>query len=334
MKSGVFPFPMSLLKKLFGQSAESPEEREAKTVEKQFRLLTENGIRALQMNAIQTAIPYFEQALELRPNDLNTTGLLAEARLKAQDYEDALPLLARLVESGEADVEVKLLRADALGQTKRYSEMSAETKAIMAEYPEEARAACLSGIASRGLHNDIMAIADLTTALRLRPDYDRARLLRAEILGDMGQWSETLTDTEELIAHGNTEEETLLLHSRALASLERHDEALHTLQQIIETNPFCRAAYLQKGAIYEQTSQPGKAIETYDEALEQMKDFAEIYLRRGAVKRQLHNDEGAAEDLKRFLELRPEAVENVDGDFSNIENKMNEMYRYLNPYKF
>ena len=52
------------------------------------------------------------------------------------------------------------------------------------------------------------------------------------------------------------------------------------------------------------------------------------------MKHRLHDDAGAAEDLKRSLELNPESATSLDGEFTNVENRMSQYYRNLNPYGF
>ena len=72
----------------------------------------------------------------------------------------------------------------------------------------------------------------------------------------------------------------------------------------------------------------------YDEAIELQPDFAEAYKQRGGVRLALHDKEGAADDLRRALELKPEVVSEVEGEFTNVENQMSERYRNMNPYGF
>ena len=38
--------------------------------------------------------------------------------------------------------------------------------------------------------------------------------------------------------------------------------------------------------------------------------------------------------MKAYLRLCPQAAKALEGDFTNIENLMNDRYRRLNPYQF
>ena len=48
----------------------------------------------------------------------------------------------------------------------------------------------------------------------------------------------------------------------------------------------------------------------------------------------LNDKAGAADDLKKALENSPEAAKALEGQFSNIEQEMNEQYKNRNPYGF
>lgn len=63
---------------------------------------------------------------------------------------------------------------------------------------------------------------------------------------------------------------------------------------------------MRAGKAYVSTHQLDKALQLYDEAIDLQPDFAEAYKERGNVRMQLHDKEGAMDDLKKSLELAPE----------------------------
>ena len=77
-----------------------------------------------------------------------------------------------------------------------------------------------------------------------------------------------------------------------------------------------------------------KALALYDEAIDLDPTFAEAWRCRGGVRHHLHDEAGAADDLKHALELAPANEVVPDGEYSNVENAMNDRYRSLNPYGF
>ena len=48
----------------------------------------------------------------------------------------------------------------------------------------------------------------------------------------------------------------------------------------------------------------------------------------------MKDEAGAAEDLRKSLELQPEKSTSAEGEFTSVENKMAERYRDMNPYGF
>lgn len=93
------------------------------------------------------------------------------------------------------------------------------------------------------------------------------------------------------------------------------------LKAVQALNPFSREAVLKLGSLYEQTAQWDKALAVYDEAINMQPKFAAAYKARGGVKNHLKDVAGAAEDLKRSLELEPELAKAVDGEYANVEMK-------------
>jgi len=324
---------MGFLKKLLGGTEASPEEQKQRTAERNFQTLRDDGVRARNMGELPYAIRCFTEALAIK-DDLETRSYLAEAYLRTQDFEKALPLLRQLADAEPDNVEVALLKAQAEGRTGNHEAMKAICETLLAAHPEEPRALYLHGEASHGLHDDFEAIAMLTRALQVQPAYTVARLLRARVLAAMGQYAEVLEDARFLVEAEAGNEEYHLLLAEALAATGNSAEAEEAYGKVLQLNPFNREAVLLLGALYEQTSRRDKALALYDEAIELQPDFAEAYKQRGGVRLALNDKEGATDDLKRALELRPEAAATLDGEFSNVENRMAERYRSMNPYGF
>lgn len=298
-----------------------------------FDILRDDGVRAMQMGELPYAEKCLKAALGIQ-RDLKTTGFLAEVYLRMRNHAEALPLLEELASSEARTIEISLLLAQTQGDLKLYADEQTTCKAILSEQPEESRALYLAAEACHGLNEDLPAIVHLTQCLAIRPDFERAQLLRARILASMGQWNEVLADAEALVGTDHENEEYLSLRAGSYAALGRMDEAIADLESVRSLNPFNQEAILQLGAIYEATKQWDKALSLYDEAIDLQPEFALAYKARGGVKHHLKDEAGAADDLKRMLELAPEKNAELDGQYSNVENKMNAQYRSMNPYGF
>lgn len=326
---------MGFLNSLFKSKSSSPEEEQQRTEQRQFETLRDSGVRAMQAGQLQLALPYFEKALELRPDDRPTMAYMAEAQLRGQNHAAALPLLRQLV-PGETDgIELHLLLAQSEGRTGDFASMQQTMQPLLEAHADDPRVPFLAAVAAHGLGDDLTAIALVTQALTGHDDYTRARLFRARVLGEMGQWREALEDTTILVNEAAAaDEECVLLHGDAQAATGDAEAAERTYRTVLDQDPFCREAFLSLERLYEQTDRWDKALAVCDEAIEAIADFGEAYKVRGGVKLHLHDEAGAADDLKRALEAKPELANAVDGQFTNIEAQMNEQYRAMNPYKF
>ncbi|MBQ5880052.1 MAG: tetratricopeptide repeat protein [Bacteroidaceae bacterium] len=324
---------MGFFQRLFGGPQPQSEEQEQRTQERNFNTLRDDGVRAMQMGEVGFAVRCFESALSIK-EDAQTQGLLAEACLRQGDFAKALPLLEALAANKADNASVRLLYATTLGRLGRYEEMKSVCDELVKEAATDYAVLYACAEAAHGLNDVFTAIARLTQALELNPNHLPARLLRARILCDMGQAAEAMEDIDVLLKADAENEVYGLLQAEALLQTGQTEEAEAALLRVHEIYPFCREAVLRLGALYDATSRRDKALAVYDEAIELQPDFAEAYKQRGGVRLALHDKEGAADDLRRALELKPEVVSEVEGEFTNVENQMSERYRNMNPYGF
>ena len=70
---------------------------------------------------------------------------------------------------------------------------------------------------------------------------------------------------------------------------------------------------------YSENHQLDKALETDNEAIDLIQDFAAGYKERGRIKMLLNDKEGALKDLKRALALDPHEGRELEGLFSNLD---------------
>lgn len=303
------------------------------TENNKFEILRDDGVRAMQMGEFQYAEKCFTAALELQ-SDLKTTGFLAEVYLHMQNYNAALPLLEKLVNSEANTYELSLLLAQTQGELLLFADERNTCRDLLNKQTNEPRALYLAAEADHGLDDNLTAIVHLTQCLSAEPNFLRAMQLRANILSDMGQWKEACDDADALVEKQPENEEYLLLQANCQQALGNHDDAINTLEKVRALNPFSQEAVIKLGAIYETTTRWDKALALYDEAIELQPDFALAYKARGGVKHHLKDDAGAAADLKRMLELAPEKASELEGTYTNVENEMQKYYRNMNPYGF
>ena len=143
------------------------------------------------------------------------------------------------------------------------------------------------------------AIAMLTKAVSLKPDYADAYLLRAQTLLKMGEAEVADADAAWLIHNVGAHEDVLMLKARIETAKGNAEQAIKVYDLVAEVNPF--------------------AIDAFRE--------------RGKLKFEAGDKEGAEADMQKVLELDPNALADVSGEYSaeGIEQRVKQAYSAVNP---
>ena len=135
--------------------------------------------------------------------------------------------------------------------------------------------------ACNGQGNTIQAIALLTKAITLKDDFAEARLMRADLLLKMGDANGAEEDAKMLQEQCPDNEDILLLVARIYEAKAMHNEAIEAYGRVLDVNPFCLAAFKERGAIRMATG----------------------------------DSKGASEDMKQVLELDSNTASNISGEY-------------------
>lgn len=298
-----------------------------------YAILHDDGIRAMKMGEVRYAEKCFAQALALQ-DDLQMVKLLAEAKIRLQDFEGAQPLLERVAEAEPENADVYLILAQTYGILGQYEKMEDVANQLLGSYPENPHVLYLYGEACHYLGENSPAITYLSKALELQPRYSAPRLLRAQIFVSKSEYNKALEDANVLTELDAENEDFLLLKADALAGNGQAEAAEAAYESLLALNPFCQEGVLHCADFYRSTARYEKALQVCNEAIELEPDFALAYRLRSDIKKDMNDEAGAAEDLRKSLDLQPEEGASTDGEFTTVENKMAERYRNMNPYGF
>lgn len=298
-----------------------------------YTILHDDGIRAMKMGEVRYAEKCFSQALALQ-DDLQMVKLLAEAKIRLQDFEGAQPLLERVAEAEPENADVYLILAQTYGMLGQYEKMEDVANQLLGSYPENPHVLYLYGEACHYLGENSPAITYLSKALEQQPRYIAPRLLRAQIFLSEAEYDKALEDANVLTELDAENEDVLLLRADALAGNGQAEAAEAAYESLLALNPFCQEGVLHCADFYRSTARYEKALQVCNEAIELEPDFALAYRLRSDIKKDMNDEAGAAEDLRKSLDLQPEEDASADGEFTTVENKMAERYRNMNPYGF
>ena len=289
---------MGFWNSLFGGET-NPEEEKRAADERNFDLLKYDGVKAMRIGQYEYAVKCFEKALETK-EDAEVRDYLSRAFIRMGRLDDALAELKKLTMQEPDNIHLKMQAAGVAFMKEDYAEMTALCEQALAVDADNAMVHLFYAKAELGQNNVIQGIARLTKAIALEENLADARLLRGQTLLKMGDFNAASEDVAWLTEHTEESEDVLLLHARIEAAKGNVDEAVRIYSQVIDVNPFQVDAFRERG---------------------------KLRLEQG-------DKQGAEEDMKMVLELNPEEMADVNGEYSaeGIEQKTRQAYSNLNPF--
>ena len=283
---------------LFGGKQLSPEEEKQEQEAKNFDLLKYDGVKAMKIGQTEYAVRCFQEALKVQ-EDLEIHDYLSQAMLRLGELERTLGELKLLAEAEPENKEIQKRIAQVAYMQEDYATMSLACERAMQLDAADAQVFFLNAQAQQGQQNPVAAIAMLTKAIALEPNYADAYLMRGRMLLAMGDKEGAGQDVAWLMEHVNDHEDILLLKARTEAALGRKDDAIATYTQVTEVNPFCIDAFRE----------------------------------RGQLRFDAGDKEGAEADMQKVLELDPNQLADVNGEYSaeGIEQRVRQAYSAINP---
>ncbi len=272
---------MGFLKTLFGGTDESPEERREKASARQFDVLKSDGLRAMRMGQVVYAVKCFRKALEIK-DDLETHDYLSQALVHQGEFGEGLSHLQLLADAQPDNIHILITMAHVAYMMEDYTTMAEICEKAMLIDKDNAQVMFLYARCCQGQHDLVNAVAMLTKTIMLDDTFSAAYLERGDILLRMGDVEGASEDADHLIETVGDAEDALLLKARVLMAQEQYASAIGFLDRAIEGNPFSTAAL--------------KA--------------------RGTCRLALGDKDGAESDMRQVLEIDPEALSGITGDFS------------------
>jgi tetratricopeptide (TPR) repeat protein len=106
----------------------------------------------------------------------------------------------------------------------------------------------------------------LEVASRLSPDDEEGRLLAAAVSVELGRFAEARYALAPLLRDGRARPEVLFLTGKALAGLNRTDEALERFRQTVKLEPHFHEAFFEAGRIMDARGDVEAAFELWSRA--------------------------------------------------------------------
>lgn len=291
---------MNFLQRLFGSAEEAPEEKKKETEARHFDALKYDGFAALKLGQVEYAITCFDHALQLK-DDLEIRDHLSVAYIHQNQLPKAVHELQILAEAQPDNQAVWVRLARVCYMMEDYDKMLEACERAEAIQPNSAEVSYLHAEARQGLGDIAAAIDLLSRAIDQDPQLGAAYLLRGQIYLAQGQWDEADADADKLLEHAEAEEDCLLLKARIAHKRGELAKAIEWYGKVMDTNPFCVAAFRERGAVYRELGETALAEADSRTAAElEPKELADI------------SDEQAAES---FEQKTKEAYKNTLNPF-------------------
>lgn len=290
---------MGFFKSLFGNNSQTSEEKRKDEDSKNFETLKYDGVRALKQGQVDYAVKCFTHALTIQ-EDLECRDYLSQAYMHTDELSQALEQLQLLGEAQPQNVAIFMRMAEVAFMMEDYDAMATACEKGMEADKDNPMVLFNYARACNGQGNAISAIALLTKAITLKDDFGAARLLRGELLMNMGDVKGASEDAEWLDKTVEGNEDVLLLVARIAERSGDHDKAIADYGRVLDANPFSVVAFKERGA---------------------------IRMAQGDTK-------GAEEDMRSVLELDPKMAEGVSGAYTaeGVEHKVRTAYKSVDPF--
>src|ERR1017187_8084965 len=258
------------------------------------------------------------RALELSPNFIEATLLLAELQIKNNNPAPALISLERLRQKQPQLAQAQLLLADAYRLQGRANDALAIYESLEKMLPKNEQLPLLRGAALLQMQNRAAARKAFERVLELSPD----NLSAIEQLVDL-DLAEKQFDAALQLVNGEMQKnpkrvEFHILAAKVFLAQGKRDQAEATLLKAAEVDPTSQGAYLLLAQIYSDASQNEKAMAQLDAAMSKNpKDVAALML-AAKIYTATKDYKGAAAAYEKLLK--------IDSKFSPALNNLAYIY--------
>lgn len=291
---------MGFFKTLFTGKEDSEEEKQEQQKMNQFDVFKYDGIQAQRIGKTEYALECFRRALELQ-DDMETRLIYANALVGSNDLEGAIEQLEKVRETAPDNREVLLNLAELYFQTEQYEQMEAVCNAALQLGDTMAATHYQLAKMYKAKGDMINAVAQCTLAIsKVNEPFAEAYYLRAQLLMEMQQYTEAEADVNVILQLDEENDEYLMLKGECCEALQKPEEAKEYYRKVKELNPYLTKAYIRLGA---------------------------ILLAQG-------QKEEAAKIVEEGLQLAPEELKNVNGEYTNVEQEMRDAYKTMDPLGF
>ena len=242
------------------------EEKPATLLQEAEAHLTE-GMKFFMIEEYQKAIPAFEKALEIVPNDAGINYQMAQTLLKANQEDKALAFSQKAYKQDPSNKFYGIQLADLLMKKRQLPEAAKIYQNIIQNNPQNAEYGVeLAAIyALDGKYDEaVKAYNNLEKSTGITEELTRQKQM---ILLKAGKVEDAMKEGDNLIASDPTETDYLENQAELLMTNGKSEKAIPYLEKILQIHPENGEAHLMLAEIFREKGDATRCTEEMDKAL-------------------------------------------------------------------
>lgn len=266
------------------------------------------GRQALGVDDNISAIHYFNQAIAARPNHSRAFYYRAYAKFVLEDYGGAERDCTEAITLNPYHVEVFQLRGLCRLQLKDFRGAVGDYTRALHEFPTDEAALFNRALCYLELHLPDSAEAGMDEFLRLKPNFYRAYMFKAQVeLEERRDTVRALAWIDSVLVRHPEEPGAWQFKGQWAARQEAYAEADSFLTRAIEyQQPPRFENFLMRAQVRHAQNRFGAALEDYDRVIELIPRHFAAHYNRALLRALVGDDNRAIEDFSFILEIEPD----------------------------
>ena len=150
------------------------------------------------------------------------------------------------------------------------------------------------------------ALREFNAALKLKPEYDAAWLLRGHALRRLGDFDGALQSFAQALKFNRESEEGWMGLASVLHDLSRYKEEVEAYDELVRLRPRFVEAWINKGAALHAMNDFSGALVCYEKVLALRPEHAAAWNNKGAALLRLGRDDAAETSFEEALHFNPD----------------------------
>jgi predicted O-linked N-acetylglucosamine transferase (SPINDLY family) len=258
-----------------------------------------------QQNNPQTALQYFDRALQIDQNIASVHNNQGNVLKILNRYEEALASYNKAIALKDNFAEAHAHRGNVLTELNRYEEALASYDKAITLKDNFVEAHAHRGNVLRELNRFEEALDSFDKVISLRDNFVEAHAHRGNVLRELNRFEEALASYDKAISLKNDFAEVYVNRGNILRELNRFQEALASYDSAIALKPNLIVAHSNRGNALRDLKRIEDALASYDQAISLKNDYTEAYFNRGNLLLELNRYDQALKSFQQAIHLNP-----------------------------